>query len=177
MKLPQTLNAASIKCVQTSLIAAVLMLMSGCSHTKAPPKPKPLALEIQPVEGAESYTIHVWVGAASQYDNKLREEKDLDKLITSLKDSAGAKIKSFQLAAGATRIDTTDPLWKVWGDEKGAEYLVVVADLPRHLIKDPALRRAEVPLDPALWKHLPKPKTVHIQIAPPEVKRVETPHV
>jgi hypothetical protein len=171
-----SLKRGVVQVVQAALTAAAILALSGCSHTKALPKPKPLALSIQPGGDAANLTIRVWVGAASQYDNNLREEKDLDRLITNLKNSAGTStdVKSFPLASGGTNISVSDPIWKVWRDQKRADYLVIIADLPRHLLTDPSLRRAEVPLDKALWKHLPD-RTVHIKISPDGVKRLDTP--
>jgi hypothetical protein len=174
----------SLKCkycvfqaVQVAAVAATIICLNACSHSKAPPKPKPLALSIQPGGDAANLTIRVWVGAASQYDDTLKEEKDLERLIANLKGSAAStEVKSFQLTSAGTNISRGDPIWGVWRDQKRAENLVVIADLPRNQLTDPSLRRTVVPLDKALWKHLPD-QTVHIKIFPNEVKRLDTPGI
>jgi hypothetical protein len=72
-------------------------------------------------------------------------------------------------------ISLKDPIWRIWRDQKRADSIVVIADLPKNYGgSNPERRRVVLPLDKHLWTNL-KDHTVHIQVRENEVKLLDNP--
>ncbi len=152
-------------------------MLTGCKTGPPKANPKPLNVHIQPAGEAARLTVHVYVGAANQYAKQLKEA-DVDRLLAELKNTPtnSPEFISFQLTDSPRDITTKDKHWEVWRGPKNADCLVVIADLPRHLMRQglPDPRRVEVPLDKNLWKNLQQ-NTVHVEISEKEVKLLDNP--
>lgn len=175
MNVKPKLRANLLYHVGATWILISAAVLAGCSTSA--PNPKPIALNIQAAGEAAKLTIHVYIGAANQYSRRLKE----DPVDDILSDFAGSppnpeEVVSFQLTESPMKISLRDPHWEVWRGRENADSLIVIADLPRHLMRtggeDP--RRLVVPLDKNLWRHLTD-HTVHVEISEKEVKMLDNP--
>jgi hypothetical protein len=175
MNVKPKLKANHLHCIRVTWILISAVVLAGC-RTGAP-NPKPIALNIQATGEAAKLTIHVYIGAANQYARGLKEDP-VDQILSDLKSSPPSTedFVSFQLTESPKEISLKDPHWAVWRGPKNADWLIIIADLPRDMMRpgaeDP--RRLAVPLDKNLWKHLTD-HTVHVEISEKEVKMLENP--
>jgi|ERR1035441_2973673 hypothetical protein len=174
IKKNQTMSANPIiKLVHSSLLltAGLMLLMTACSST---PKPQPLKLSIQADGQAARLTIRVYVGAANQYDKTLVDSK-VDDLLQQFSASVPSEIFCFQLTSRGQDVPLDDPMWRVWRDQKRADQIVVIADLPKNFGgSEPERRRVVVPLDKKLWHNLQE-HTVHLRIREDKVELLDNP--
>ncbi len=167
-------NLAASNLTSGVLLAATLIVFSGCKS--GPPKPSPvkLGLQIQTSERAASLTIPVYIGAANQTYDKSWMEENVDQLLERIRTTHSIDVKSFELTPGGTNITKQDPKWDIWLRQKHADHLVVVADLPKSFGGE-SHRRVQIPLDKKLWKQLPSDKTIHVEVLETGVTLLDAP--
>lgn len=162
---------------QMFLLAAVtaVLCLAGCHSGPPTPDPRPLTLSIEPAGQAASLSIKVYIGPANlTYDKALAEDK-VDQVLEKLSTTPSSDVKSFELTSAGMTLSREDPIWRIWRDQRRADAVVVIADLPKNFGgAEPERRRVVVPLDKHLWKNL-RDHTVHIQVRENEVKLLDNP--
>jgi hypothetical protein len=165
-----------MKSFPVMLVAVAMLTLAGCKSGPPSPVLKPLNISVEPGGQAANLTIRVYIGPANQLYDKSFIEDPVDQVLKRVAETS-TDVKSFQLTSATVKISKKDPIWRVWRDQKRADTLVVVADLPKNFGgADPERRRVIIPLNKRLWNNL-RDDTVHVQVRENEVKLLDNPGV